>query len=290
MAAAPRNRSERQRKKSGCTCRGERQRKNNAGACRGAAARGRGRKTAACACQRRMAEETAGRACSRPLTRPGGERSVKSTGSDCGGGGRAVGDYSMLGGGWISAMHCIGTGCSTRAEGGVLRSSGGRQPSATSHQEITHHHAATQKVVHRARPGFSPQGQGIWKSPAAAGGSARWQGLRRARPAPPLHVTAAFGGENAYTAVRSENAFEGRRYGTSRAPLRRLGRECAHVEARAARPHRHRRRPTRPRPPPTWPGTQIWDISCCCHPLTGVPCLRFGPRTGDSISRKMWSG
>ena len=27
-----------------------------------------------------------------------------------------------------------------------------------------------------------------------------------------------------------------------------------------------------------WSGTPIRDASCCCHPLSGVPCLRFGPR------------
>ena len=27
-----------------------------------------------------------------------------------------------------------------------------------------------------------------------------------------------------------------------------------------------------------WPGTPIWDTSCCFHPLTSVPCLRPGPR------------
>ena len=27
-----------------------------------------------------------------------------------------------------------------------------------------------------------------------------------------------------------------------------------------------------------WAGTPIWDASCCCPPLTAVPCLRPGPR------------
>ena len=27
-----------------------------------------------------------------------------------------------------------------------------------------------------------------------------------------------------------------------------------------------------------WSGTPIRDTSCCCHPLTGVPYLRPGPR------------
>ena len=27
-----------------------------------------------------------------------------------------------------------------------------------------------------------------------------------------------------------------------------------------------------------WSGTPIWDTSCCSHPLSGVPCLRPGPR------------
>ena len=27
-----------------------------------------------------------------------------------------------------------------------------------------------------------------------------------------------------------------------------------------------------------WSGAPIRDTSCCCHPLIGVPCLRFGPR------------
>ena len=31
--------------------------------------------------------------------------------------------------------------------------------------------------------------------------------------------------------------------------------------------------------PRAWYGTPIRDTSCCCHPLTGVPYLRHGPRT-----------
>ena len=37
--------------------------------------------------------------------------------------------------------------------------------------------------------------------------------------------------------------------------------------------------PSRQPPVRTWSGTPIWDTSCCCHPLTGVPYLRSGPRT-----------
>ena len=29
------------------------------------------------------------------------------------------------------------------------------------------------------------------------------------------------------------------------------------------------------------PSLQFGTLSCCCHPLTGVPCLRFGPRRGS---------
>ena len=53
--------------------------------------------------------------------------------------------------------------------------------------------------------------------------------------------------------------------------------------------------PTRSRPPaaktrPTpavhtgaWSGTPIRDTGCCCHPLTGVPCLRPGPRGTEEM-------
>ena len=34
-----------------------------------------------------------------------------------------------------------------------------------------------------------------------------------------------------------------------------------------------------------WSKTQIRDISRCCRPLTGVPYLRFGPRTvGQAVT------
>ena len=36
-------------------------------------------------------------------------------------------------------------------------------------------------------------------------------------------------------------------------------------------------------------GTPIWDTGCCCHPLTGVPYLRPGPRAGCRTFRtKRW--
>ena len=30
-----------------------------------------------------------------------------------------------------------------------------------------------------------------------------------------------------------------------------------------------------------WSETPTRNNSCCCHPLTGAPCLRLGPRTAS---------
>ena len=40
-----------------------------------------------------------------------------------------------------------------------------------------------------------------------------------------------------------------------------------------------------------WSETPIRDNSrCCCHPLTGVPCLRLGPRTDHGVQDRCGVG